>query len=130
MFTALVGVGILLVLAIIGLLILLRRDSFKSENENSKRIYIVTGALQAVYLILYLTGLLEKIAQNNVYIAFGICAIVSIICILMSGWMLLPFSKCKHGIKYLFMFIAILQVISTIYIFLLPEAGIPPLIQF
>ena len=127
-FTVHVGIGILLVLTIIGLLILLRRDSFKSGN--SKRIYIVTGALQAVHIILYLTGLLEKIAQINIYIAFGICAVVSIICILMSGWMLLPFSKFKHGIKYLLMFIAILQVISTIIIFLLPEAGIPPLIQF
>ena len=94
-FTVHVGIGILLVLTIIGLLILLRRDSFKSGN--SKRIYIVTGALQAVHIILYLTGLLEKIAQINIYIAFGICAVVSIICILMSGWMLLPFSKSKHG---------------------------------
>ena len=127
-FTACVGIGILLVLTIIGLLILLRRNSFKSGK--SKGIYIVTGALQAVHIILYLTGLLEKIAQVNVYIAFGICAVVSIICILLSGWMLLPFSRFKHGIKYLLVFIAILQVISTIIIFLLSEAGIPPLIQF
>ena len=127
-FTVCVGIGTLLVLTIIGLLILLKRSSFQSEN--SKRIYIVTGALQAVHITLYLTGLLEKIAQSNVYIAFGICAFVSIICILMSGWMLLPFSNYKHGIKYLLMFIAVLQVISTIIIFLLPEAGIPPLIQF
>ena len=118
-FTVLVGSGILLVLAIIGLLIFLRRNSFKSEN--SKKIYIVTGALQAVHVILYLTGLLDKIAQVNIYIAFGICAVVSIICILMSGWMLLPSSKFKHGIKYLLMFIALLQVISTIVIFLFPD---------
>lgn len=127
-FTVCVEIGILLVLTIIGLLILLRHNSFQSEN--SKGIYIIVGALQAIHIILYLTGLLEKIAQINVYIAFEICTVVSIICILMSGWMLLPFSKFKHGIKYLLMFIAILQVISTIIIFLLPEAGIPPLIQF
>lgn len=118
-FTVPVGIGILLVLTIIGLLILLRHNSFKSENN--KRIYIMTGALQAVHIILYLTGLLNKIAQVNGYIAFGICAAFSIICILMTGWMLLPFSKFKHGIKYLLMFIAILQVISTIVIFLFPE---------
>ena len=118
-FTVLVGSGILLVLAIIGLLIFLRRNSFKSEN--SKKIYIVTGALQAVHVILYLTGLLDKIAQVNIYIAFGICAVVSIVCILMSGWMLLPSSKFKHGIKYLLVFIALLQVISTIVIFLFPD---------
>ncbi len=127
-FTVYVGIGVLLVLAMIGLFILLRHDSLKAENN--KRICIVVGVLQAVHIILYLTGLLDKIAQINVYIAFGICAIVSIICIVMSGWMLLPFSKFKHGIKYLLLFIAILQVISTIIIFLLPEAGIPPLFQF
>ena len=118
-FTVHAGIGILLVLTIIGLLILLRRNSFKSEN--SKRIYIVIGSLQAAHIILYLTGLLDKIAQVNTYIAFGICAVVSIVCILMSGWMLLPSSKFKHGIKYLLMFIAILQVISTIVIFLFPD---------
>ncbi len=127
-FAVYVGIGILLVLAIIGLVILLRQGSLKSENN--KRIWIAIGGLQAVHAGLYLTGILDKIAQTNVYIAFGICAIISIICIVMSGWMLLPFSKFKHGIKYLLMFIAILQVISTIIIFLLPEAGIPPLIQF
>ena len=125
-----VGIGILLVLAIIGFLILLRHDSFQSENKNSKRIYIVTGVLQAVHIILYLTGLLDKIAQMNVFIAFGICSVVSILCILMSGWLMLPFSKSKHGIKYLLLLIAILQGIGTIIMFLLPEAGIPPLIQF
>ena len=129
-FTVYVGIGIFFVLAMIGFLILLRHDSFQSENKNSKRIYIVTGVLQAVHLILYLTGLLEKIAQMNVFIAFGICAAVSILCILMSGWLMLPFSKSKHGIKYLLLFISILQVIGTIIMFLLPEAGIPPLIQF
>ena len=118
-FTIAIGIGILLIFTIIGLLILLRRNSFKSEN--SQKIYIVTGTLQAVHVILYLTGLLDKIAQVNIYIAFGICAVVSIVCILMSGWMLLPSSKFKHGIKYLLMFIAILQVISTIVIFLFPD---------
>ena len=130
MLTAHIGIGILFVLSIIGLLILIRRDTFKSENAVGKRIYIATATLQAVHLILFMTGLLDKIARNNVYIAFGICATVSMICILMSVWMLLPISKCNHAIKYLFMFIAIIQVISTIFIFLLPEAGIPPLIQF
>lgn len=127
-FTVCAGIGILLVLAIIGFLILLRGDSFKSEKNKS--IYIAAGVLQAVHLILYLTGLLDKIAQANVYIAFWLCAVVSLICLVLSVWMLLPFSKFKHGIKYLIMFISVLQVISTIIIFLLPEAGFPPLIQF
>lgn len=102
-FTVCAGIGILLVLTIIGSLILFRRDSFRSET--SKGPYIATGALQAAHIILYLTGLLEKIAQFNVYLAFGICAVLSILCILMSAWMLLPFSKCRHGLKYLLLFI-------------------------
>lgn len=129
-FTVLAGIGILLVLTIIGSLIFVSRNSFQSENGKSKKICVVTGSLQGVSILLYLTGLLEKIAQINVYIAFGICAVVSILCVLMSGWLLLPFSKFQHEIKYLFMLIAVLQLISTITIFLLPEAGIPPLIQF
>lgn len=127
-FTDYAGIGVFLVLTAIGLLILLRRDSFKSEKN--KGIYIATGSLQAFHIIFYLTGLLEKIAQINVHAAFGICAAVSVVCFLTSAWMLLPFSKSKHGIKYLLMLIAIVQVISTVIIFLLPEAGIPPLIQF
>ena len=127
-FTACAGIGILLVLAIIGLLIWVRHDSFKSESSN--RIYIVTGVLQIFHIVLYLTGLLDKITQINAYLAFGICTVVSALCVLMSVWMLLPFSKYKHGIKFLFLFLAILQVIATIFMFLLPEAGIPPLIQF
>ncbi len=116
--TVYVGIGILLVLAILVSFILLKRDSFKSEN--GKRIYIATGALQAVHVILYLTGLLDKIAQVNMYIALGICTVISVMCVLLSGWMLLSPSKFKHGIKYLLMFIAVLQVVSTIVIFLLP----------
>ena len=92
--------------------------------------YIVVGVLQAVHIILYLTGLLDRIAQTDVYLAFYICAVLAIICIVVSGWMVLSMSKYQHGIKYLLLFIAIFQVISTVLIFLLPEAGIPPLIQF
>ena len=66
-FTVHIGIGILLILTIIGLLILLRHNSLKSEN--SEKIYIVTGALQAVHVILYLTGLLDKIAQVNIYLS-------------------------------------------------------------
>ena len=127
-FTTCIVIGILLVLATVGLLIVSGRDSLKPEHN--KRIYIAIGTLQAGHIIFYLTGLLDKIAQLNVYIAFGICAIVSIVCIVVTGWMLLPFSSFKHGIKYLLLFIAILQVVSTIVIFLLPEAGIPPLLKF
>ena len=118
-FVVYAGIGILLVLAIIGLVILLRQDSLKSENN--KRICIAIGGLQAVHAGLYLTGILDKIAQTNAYVAFGICATLSLVCIVMASWMLRPSSKFKHGIKYLMMFVAVLQVISTIVIFFMPD---------
>lgn len=115
------------VLIVIGLYIYLDHNSLE---QNNKRIYIIVGALQIFHIVMYLTGLLDKIVQINVYIAFLICAIISIACFLVSIWMVLSSSKFKHGIKYLLMFIAVFQVISTIIMFLLPEAGIPPLIHF
>ena len=118
-FSVYAGIGILLVLAIIGLVILLRQDSLKSENN--KKICIMTGGLQAVHAGLYLTGILNKIAQANAYAVFGICAALSFVCIVMATWMLRPSSKFKHGIKYLMMFVSVLQVISTIVIFLMPD---------
>ena len=126
-YTCYLGIGILFVLIVIGLYIYLDHNSLE---QNNKRIYITVGTLQIFHIVLYLTGLLDKIVQINVYIAFGICAIISIVCFLASIWMLLSSSKFKHGIKYLLMFIAVFQVIITIIMFLLPEAGIPPLIHF
>lgn len=126
-YTCYLGIGILFVLMTIGLYIYLDHNSLE---QNNKRIYIIVGALQIFHIVMYLTGLLDKIVQINVYIAFLICAIISIVCLLASIWMLLSSSKFKHGIKYLLMFIAVSQVISTIIMFLLPEAGIPPLIHF
>ncbi len=126
--TLYLSIGIVLVLVVTGLLIWSRRNV--PVTENNKRISIAIGVLQAIHIILYFTGLLEKISQADVYIAFGICAVISMICFLLSVWILLPFSKFRHGIRYLFMVFAILQVLITIFMFLLPEGGISAPIQF
>lgn len=102
----------------------------KFDVTKNNIIAISTGSLQGIYILLFFTGLLGKICQINVHIAFGICAIISIICFLFSIWLLLPFSKFKHSIKYLFLFFAVIQIFVTIFIYLLPEAGIPAPIQF
>jgi glucan phosphoethanolaminetransferase (alkaline phosphatase superfamily) len=102
----------------------------KSDGTKNNKIAILTGLLQGIYLLLFFTELIGKIGQINIYIAFGICAIISIICFLLSIWLLLPFSKFKHGIKYLFVFFAVIQIFLTIFIYLFPEAGIPAPIQF
>lgn len=119
---------ILLVITIIGLLIWRNRKF--AIIGNNKKISIVTGALQIAHILLYFTGLVDKIGQANIYGSFGICAVISIVCFFLSAWMLLPFSNYKCGLKYLFFFLSVLQVMSTVIIFFLPEAGIPPLIKF
>ena len=75
--------------------------------------------------------LIDKIALCLLYEA-GVNehAVISMICFLLSVWILLPFSKFRHGIWYLFMVFAILQVLITIFMFLLPEGGISAPIQF
>ena len=124
--TSYIGIGFLIALVVAGICILLRGDSLKAEKN--KRFYAIVVILQAVHITVYVTGLLDVITQENVYIAFGFCAVISTICIVMSGWMFLPSSGAKHGLKYLLLLIAILQVMSTIIIFLTPEAGTSPLI--
>ena len=126
--TVYLGAGVLLVLTIVGLLIWSSRKV--DLTESNKKISIVIGTLQTVHILLFFTDLIGKIGEANVYIAFGICAAISIICSLLSVGILFPFSKFKHGIKYLFVFFSIIQVLVTIFIYLLPEAGIPAPIQF
>lgn len=84
------SIGLIAVLAIIGLLVW--GSQTLVINEDNKRIYTIVGVLQVLYLIIFLTGLLDKISQSNVYVTFGICAVISIVSILLSIWMLLPFS--------------------------------------
>ena len=118
-FTAYAGIGIILVLGIIGFVLLFRQNSLKSEKQ--KRICIAVGVLQAVHAGLYLTGILDQIAQANGSVAFSICASLSLVCIVTAVWMLRPASQFKHGIKYGMLFVAVLQVLSTIVLFLMPD---------
>ena len=122
-------IGLLVVISIIGTLI------FSSRKEpidgKDKVITIIIGALQAVHVLLYFTSTLAKIVEANAFIAFAICALLSVVCLLLSLWLLFPFFKFRNTIKYLFAFLAIIQVFTTIMIFLLPDMGVgPPLIQF
>lgn len=82
--TAYLSIGILFALVAIGLFAWLSRNVVVTEK--SKRISIAIEALQDVRIILFFKGLLGKISQTNVYIAFGICSVISIICFLLSIW--------------------------------------------
>jgi multisubunit Na+/H+ antiporter MnhB subunit len=123
-----------LALSILGVIVVIIIFTYltrkKPVDSRNKTIAIIIGTIQAAHLLLYLTGLFDTIGKTNIKLSFAISVIFSLICLILSVWNLIPPKKFKHAIKYLFVFLAILQVQATIIIFLLPEAGIPPLIQF
>ena len=123
-----------LALSILGVIVVIIIFTYltrkKPVDSRNKTIAIIIGTIQAAHLLLYLTGLFDTIGKTNIKLSFAISVIFSLICLILSVWNLIPPKKLKHAIKYLFVFLAILQVLATIIIFLLPEAGIPPLIQF
>ncbi|GEM_PF-896107 len=123
-----------LALSILGVIVVIIIFTYltrkKPVDSRNKTIAIIIGTIQAAHLLLYLTGLFDTIGKTNIKLSFAISVIFSLICLILSVWNLIPPKKFKHAIKYLFVFLAILQVLATIIIFLLPEAGIPPLIQF
>lgn len=126
--TLYLGIGFLLTIAIIGVLVyLIRKHPVDGKN---KVISICIGALQAMHILIYLTGILGKISNVNVYAAFIICVVLSLVCLILSIWISIPPSRSRNAIKYLFVLFAIVQVFTVIWMFLLPEGGIPPLIQF
>ena len=112
------GIGFLLVITIIVISAYLTRNN--PVDHKNKAIAVTIGILQAAHALLYITGLLAAIGEAHVYLSFTI--------VVLSIWISLPRNKFKNTIKYLFVFIAVLQTLATIYIFLLPEAGIPALI--
>ena len=127
-FLLIVGLMLAFAFAVAGLLIWFSRNV--PVTGTNRRIARTIGILQAAHVLLYFTGLLDVINRANVYAAFAICAATSLICLALSVWILLPFSRFRHGIRFLFLLLAVLQVLITIWMFLLPEAGIPAPIQF
>ena len=121
-------IGFLAVISIIGIFIYLtRKNPIVGKN---KMPVIMIGILQSVHILLYFTGMLAMIINVNPYIGFVICVIFSLICLLLSLWLVLPFSKFNHAIKFMFLFFALIQVFTTVVIFLLPDMGeLSPLIQ-
>lgn len=120
-------IGLLLIISITGVLIYLNH---KSPIDGKNKVIVITiVTLQIVYIFLYFTGALAMICETNVYLGFTVCVLISLICLLLSIWLILPFSKFRNAIKYLFAFFAVIQALTTVVIFLLSEAGMLPLIQ-
>ena len=125
-----VTMGLLVSAAIIGVLVFLTRKNLIA-GKNKTFLWII-GLLQATHIALFFTNILAIIIQADVYVGFIVCVILSLSCLLLSVWLVLPFAKCKNIIKYLFLFFAVIQVFTVFVMFLIGDkpAGFPPLIQF
>ncbi len=120
--SGLIGAGLIIILGMIGVRSWQNRSMVITEEQ--RKILFLTGGLQAVHVLFFVSGLLTRF---NVYVAFVICAGLSVICFGLSIWLL---AKVRQPIKYLFALLAVFQLFATVIIFLLPEAGIPAPIQF
>jgi len=123
------AIGFLVAVSVIGVSIYATRKN--PIDEKYKLPIIIIVALQALHILLYFTGILAAIINANAYVGFIVCVIISFVCLLLSLWLVLQFSKFRNAIKYMFLLFAVIQVLTTIVIFLMPAmGGLHPLIQF
>jgi hypothetical protein len=123
------AIGLLVVISIIKIPVLLTRTNF-IRGKNKIIIWII-AILQAGHILFYITDSLAKMCEVNVYAAFAVCVFLSLTCLSLSLWLVLPFAKFRNTTKYLFTFFAVVQVWTTTVIFLMTDGtGFPPLIQF
>ena len=107
----------------------MRIMAMKELIRNNKYILSVIEGLQIVYIALFFTNGIGIINGYNIYLGFAIYTVLSLVCFLLSVWLVLPFSECDNALKFLLLFISIVQLLFTIFIYLLPECGIPAPIQ-
>lgn len=80
----------------------------------------------SVYIILFLSNGLSKIVTYNPWFAFLLCIFLSV-----GGFILSVLSIIGNRTRiapYFTVLFSFLLILFTIYVFLLPEAGIPPTI--
>lgn len=84
---------------------------------NAKMILI----METLYILIFI--ILGSII--NQYFSFTILSIMSVVSFILSVLSM----KNKGKLKFLLLIISILEILFTIFIYLLPEGGIPPLIK-
>ena len=84
------------------------------KNLNNKLVQRIIISLQILYILLYFA----TSSINNIYFTFWLSAILSLILSMMN-------IINKGNFKLLFILISITQILFTVFIYLLPEAGIP-----
>ena len=87
------------------------------KNINNRLIQRVIISLELLYILLYL--LTSSI--NHIYFTFWLSAIISISSLILSVVNIIN----KGNFKILFILISMVQILFNIFIYLLPESGIP-----
>ena len=87
------------------------------KNLNNKLVQRIIISLQILYILLYFA----TSSINNIYFTFWLSAIISILSLILSMMNIIN----KGNFKLLFILISITQILFTVFIYLLPEAGIP-----
>ena len=90
--------------------------SVLKKNINNKLIQRVIISLQTLYILLYFA----TSSINNIYFTFWISATIGILSLILSVNNIIN----KGDFKILFILISIIQILFTVFIYLLPETGI------
>ena len=91
------------------------------KSINNKLIQKLIIALQILYILLFFaTSIID-----NIYYTFWASIIIGIISLILS----MVNAINKGNFKVLFILISIVEILFTVFVYLLPEAGIPALIR-
>ena len=91
---------------------------------------VISIVFVLIYIILFLSTGLAKVETYNPWFAFLLCALLSVggFILSVSSIILSIIGKRTHIVPYFTVFFSFLLILFTIFVFLLPEAGIPPVI--
>ncbi|QJA08625.1 alpha/beta hydrolase [Romboutsia sp. CE17] len=91
------------------------------KSINNKLIQKLIISLQILYILLFFaTSIID-----NIYYTFWASIIIGIISLILS----IINAINKGNFKVLFILISIVEILFTVFVYLLPEAGIPALIR-
>ena len=91
------------------------------KSINNKLIQKLIIALQILYILLFFaTSIID-----NIYYTFWASIIIGIISLILS----IINAINKGNFKVLFILISIVEILFTVFVYLLPEAGIPALVK-
>lgn len=101
----------------------------KSFLADNKLTINTIAILQALYIILFFSNGIGAITSFNVYLGFAVYSLLTLACLALSVWLLLPFSKCDGALKFLLFFVSLGQALFTAWIYLFSSCGEPALIR-